>query len=169
MEPLRKPPIFHWREKTGRPVERFGRTFSLVLSQPRSTTRKVIDGGFRKAHLTLKIGTETSTCAEIKRYVANNIGIGIIHDICVDARDSGRSRSMSVEKFFRHPEGALIYRRPKILSSGEKKLIELLQTIPSASLGTTNIIWDCSASGGMWSVQGDYRGNSRQRAARRHG
>jgi hypothetical protein len=37
---------------------------------------------------------------------------------------------MSIEKFFRHPEGALIYRQPKILSSGEKKLIELLQTTP---------------------------------------
>ena len=44
--------------------------------------------------------------------------------------DSGRFRSMSIEKFFHHPEGALIYRRPKILSSGEKKLIELLQTTP---------------------------------------
>jgi len=104
--------------------------YPLVLPQPRSTTRKVIDGGFRKAQLALKIGMEASTCAEIKRYVANNIGIGIIHNICVDAEDSGRFRSMSIEKFFRHPEGALIYRRPKILSSGEKKLIELLQTTP---------------------------------------
>jgi hypothetical protein len=37
---------------------------------------------------------------------------------------------MSIEKFFRHPEGSLIYRRPKILSSGEKKLIEFMQTTP---------------------------------------
>jgi DNA-binding transcriptional LysR family regulator len=102
----------------------------LVLSQPRSTTRKVIDGEFRKARLALKIGMEASTCAEIKRYVANKIGVGLIHNICIDAEDSGRFRSMSLETFFRHPEGALIYRRPKILSSGEKKLIEFLQATP---------------------------------------
>jgi DNA-binding transcriptional LysR family regulator len=104
--------------------------YPLVLPQPRSTTRKVIDGGFRKAHLALKIGMEASTCAEIKRYVANNIGVGIIHNICVDTEDSSRFRTLSVEKFFRHPEGSLVYRRPKILSGGEKKLIEFLQTTP---------------------------------------
>jgi DNA-binding transcriptional LysR family regulator len=104
--------------------------YPLVLPQPRSTTRKVIDGGFRKAHLALKIGMEASTCTEIKRYVANKIGIGIIHNICIDAEDSGRFRSISIEKFFRHPEGSLIYRRPKILSSGERKLIEFMQTAP---------------------------------------
>jgi DNA-binding transcriptional LysR family regulator len=101
--------------------------YPLVLPQPGSTTRKVIDGGFRKAHLTLRIGMEASTCSEIKRYVAGNIGVGLIHNICVDPEDSGRFRSMSMEKFFCHPEGALIYRRPKILSSGEKKLIEFLK------------------------------------------
>ena len=106
--------------------------YPLVLSQPRSTTRKVIDGGFRKANLALKIGMEASTCAEIKRYVSNKIGIGIIHNICIDADDNGRFRSMSIEKFFHHPEGTLIYRRPKILSGGEKKLIEFLQATPLA-------------------------------------
>lgn len=104
--------------------------YPLVLPQPRSTTRKVIDGGFRKAHLPLKIGMEASTCAEIKRYVASKIGVGIIHNICVDAEDSGRFRSIPIDKFFRHPDGTLIYRRPKILSSGEKKLIEFMQTTP---------------------------------------
>jgi DNA-binding transcriptional LysR family regulator len=104
--------------------------YPVVLLQPRSTTRKVIDGGFRKAHLTLKIGMETSTCTEIKRYVASKIGIGIIHNICLGAEDSGRFRAISVERYFPHPQGALIYRRPKILSSGEKKLIEFLQTTP---------------------------------------
>lgn len=102
--------------------------YPLVLSQPRSTTRKVIDGGFRKAHLGLKIGMEASTCAEIKRYVANNIGIGIIHNICIDPDDSSRFRSLSVEKFFTHPEAKLIFRRPKTLSMGERKLIEFLQS-----------------------------------------
>jgi DNA-binding transcriptional LysR family regulator len=104
--------------------------YPLVLPQPRSTTRKVIDGGFRKARVALKIGMEASTCAEIKRYVSNNIGIGIIHDICIDAEDSGRFRAFSVDRFFHHPEGQLIYRRPRTLSSGEKKLIEFLHTTP---------------------------------------
>ena len=106
--------------------------YPLVLPQPRSTTRKVIDGGFRKAHQALRIGMEASTCAEIKRYVASNIGIGLIHNICIDPEDSARFRSIPVEKFFCHPEGALIYRRPKMLSSGEKKLIEFLQTTPAS-------------------------------------
>ena len=102
--------------------------YPLVLSQPRSTTRKVIDGGFRKAHLGMRIGMEASTCAEIKRYVANNIGIGIIHNICIDPDDTSRFHALSVEKFFPHPEAKLIFRRPKTLSPGEKKLIEFLQS-----------------------------------------
>jgi DNA-binding transcriptional LysR family regulator len=102
--------------------------YPLVLSTPRSTTRKVIDGGFRKAHLSLRIGMEASTCAEIKRYVANNIGIGIIHNICIEHEDVSRFRSLSVEKYFPHPEAKLIFRRPKTLSLGERKLIELLQS-----------------------------------------
>ena len=107
--------------------------YPLVLLQPGTTTRKVIDGGFRKANLALKIGMEASTCAEIKRYVANNIGIGIIHNICLDAQDVGRFRSRSIQKFFRHPEGKLIYRRPKLLSARERKLIEFLQTMSESS------------------------------------
>lgn len=100
----------------------------LVLLQPGTTTRKVIDGSFRKARLTIKIGMEASTCVEIKRYVANNIGIGIIHNICIDPDDTSRFRSSSVEKLFPHPEAKLIFRRPKTLSMGEKKLIEFLQS-----------------------------------------
>jgi len=99
----------------------------LVLLQPGATTRKVIDGAFRKAHLSLRIGMEASTCAEIKRYVANNIGAGIIHNICIDPEDQSRFRSISVERLFPHPEAKLIFRRPKTLRVGEKKLIELLQ------------------------------------------
>ncbi|HWO41977.1 MAG TPA: LysR substrate-binding domain-containing protein [Candidatus Eisenbacteria bacterium] len=99
----------------------------LVLLQPGATTRKVIDGSFRKAHLPLRIGMEASTCAEIKRYVANNIGAGIIHNICIDPEDQSRFRSIGVEKLFPHPEAKLIFRRPKSLTAGEKKLIELLQ------------------------------------------
>jgi DNA-binding transcriptional LysR family regulator len=100
----------------------------LVLLQPGTTTRKVIDGAFRKARLSLKIGMEASTCTEIKRYVANNIGTGIIHNICIDPEDTSRFRSLSVEKFFPHPEAKLIFRRPRTLSLGEKKFIEFLQS-----------------------------------------
>jgi DNA-binding transcriptional LysR family regulator len=102
--------------------------YPLVLSTPRSTTRKVIDGGFRKAHLSLRIGMEASTCAEIKRYVASHIGIGIIHNICIDPEDASRFKSLRVERFFPHPEAKLIFRRPKTLSLGERKLIEFLRS-----------------------------------------
>ena len=102
--------------------------YPLVLSTPRSTTRKVIDGGFRKSHLSQRIGMEASTCAEIKRYVASDIGIGIIHNICIEQEDLSRFRSLSVEKHFPHPEAKLIFRRPKTLSLGEKQLIEFLQS-----------------------------------------
>jgi LysR family carnitine catabolism transcriptional activator len=52
----------------------------IVLSQPVTTTRAVIDGAFRKNNLKMSAEMEASTCVEIKRYVANAIGIGIIHD-----------------------------------------------------------------------------------------
>jgi DNA-binding transcriptional LysR family regulator len=101
----------------------------LVLLQPSMTTRKVIDNAFRKEGLTLRIGMEASTCTEIKRYVANHIGVGIIHNICIDPDDTSRFRSVSVEKLFPHPEATLIFRHAKKLSAGEKKLIEFLQAV----------------------------------------
>ncbi|HXG50861.1 MAG TPA: LysR family transcriptional regulator [candidate division Zixibacteria bacterium] len=100
----------------------------LVLLQPGTTTRKVVDGGFRKARLSLRIGMEASTCTEIKRYVANGIGVGIVHDICIDPADASRFRLLGVERFFPHPEAKLIYRRPKDLSAGEKQLVQFLQS-----------------------------------------
>jgi DNA-binding transcriptional LysR family regulator len=101
----------------------------LVLLQPSMTTRKVIDAAFRKEGLSLRIGMEASTCTEIKRYVANHIGVGIIHNICIDPEDTSRFRSASLEKIFPHPEATLIFRRAKQLSAGEKKLIEFLQAV----------------------------------------
>jgi DNA-binding transcriptional LysR family regulator len=101
----------------------------LVLLQPSMTTRKVIDGAFRKERLSLRIGMEASTCTEIKRYVANSIGVGIIHNICIDPEDASRFRSVSVERLFPHPEAQLIFRRAKTFSAGEKKLIEFLQDV----------------------------------------
>jgi LysR family cys regulon transcriptional activator len=103
--------------------------YPLVLLQPSMTTRKVIDDAFRKEGLTLRIGMEASTCTEIKRYVANHIGVGIIHNICIDPEDTSRFRSVSVERLFPHPEATLIFRRAKKLSVGEKKLIEFLQAV----------------------------------------
>jgi len=101
----------------------------LVLLQPSMTTRKVIDGAFRKERLTLRIGMEAATCGEIKRYVANQIGVGLIHNICLDPEDASRFRSLSVERLFPHPEAQLIFRRAKQLSAGEKKLIDFLQNV----------------------------------------
>lgn len=101
----------------------------LVLLQPSTTTRKFIDAAFRKERLTLRLGMETSTCSEIKRYVANNLGVGIIHNICIDPEDASRFRSINVERFFTHPEAKLIFRRSKTLSAGEKKLIEFLRNV----------------------------------------
>jgi DNA-binding transcriptional LysR family regulator len=98
----------------------------LVLLQPSMTTRKIIDGAFRKEGLTLRIGMEASACAEIKRYVANHIGVGIIHNICIDPEDTSRFRSMNVESLFPHPEAKLIFRRSKTLLAGEKKLVDFL-------------------------------------------
>jgi LysR family cys regulon transcriptional activator len=101
----------------------------LVLLQPSMTTRKVIDAAFRKEGLPLRIGMEASTCTEIKRYVANHIGVGIIHNICIDPEDTSRFHSTSVKKLFPHPEAKLIFRRAKTMSAGEKKLIEFLQAV----------------------------------------
>jgi DNA-binding transcriptional LysR family regulator len=101
----------------------------LVLLQPSMTTRKVIDGAFRKERLTLRIGMEAATCGEIKRYVANQIGVGVIHNICIDPEDTSRFRSLSAERMFPHPEAQLIFRRAKKFSAGERKLIEFLQTV----------------------------------------
>jgi nucleoside-diphosphate-sugar epimerase len=70
-----------------------------------------------------------SSIADLKRYVANHIGVGIIHNICIDLEDTSRFRSVSVEKLFPHPEATLIFRRAKKLSAGEKKLIEFLQAV----------------------------------------
>jgi DNA-binding transcriptional LysR family regulator len=100
----------------------------LVLLQPSMTTRKIVDGAFRKEGLTLRIGMEASTCAEIKRYVANHIGVGIIHNICIDPEDTSRFRSLNVESLFPHPEAKLIFRRSKTLSAGEKKLVDFLNS-----------------------------------------
>jgi hypothetical protein len=93
------------------------------------TTRKVIDGAFRKQRLTLKIGMEASTCGEIKRYVANQIGVGVIHNICIDPEDASSFRSLSVERLFPHPEARLIFQRAKKLTAGEKKLVGFLQNV----------------------------------------
>ncbi|HEX9443414.1 MAG TPA: LysR substrate-binding domain-containing protein [Candidatus Binatia bacterium] len=101
----------------------------LVLLQPSMTTRMVIEGAFRKEGLTLRIGMEASTCAEIKRYVANRIGVGLIHNICFDPEDTSRFRSVGVERLFPHPEAQLIFRRAKKLSAGERKLIEFFQMV----------------------------------------
>jgi LysR family transcriptional regulator, carnitine catabolism transcriptional activator len=99
----------------------------LVLLQPFTTTRTVIEGAFRKKNLSLRPEMEASTCMEVKRYVANAIGAGIVHDICLDPEDSSRFRTISLENIISHPRARLVYHPSKTLSPSEKKFIEFIR------------------------------------------
>ena len=99
----------------------------MVLLQPFTTTRTVIDGAFRKKNLTLRAEMEASTCVEVKRYVANAIGLGIVHDICFGPEDNSRFRTINLENIIAHPQARLIYNPSKTLNSSEKKLIEFVR------------------------------------------
>jgi DNA-binding transcriptional LysR family regulator len=99
----------------------------MVLLQPVTTTRAVIDGAFRKSNLKMRAEMEASTCVEIKRYVANAIGIGIIHDICLEPEDNSRFRTVNLESIFPHPRARLIYSSSKTLTTSHKKLIEFVR------------------------------------------
>jgi hypothetical protein len=70
---------------------------------------------------------EASTCVEVKRYVANAIGIGIIHDICLEPEDNSQFRTINLENLITHPKATLIYDPAKTLTSSEKKLIEFVR------------------------------------------
>ena len=99
----------------------------LVLLQPFTTTRTVIEGAFRKKNLSLRPEMEASTCMEVKRYVANAIGAGIVHDICLDPEDSSRFRTISLENIISHPRARLVYHPSKTLTPSEKKFIEFIR------------------------------------------
>ena len=99
----------------------------MVLLQPFTTTRTVIDGAFRKKNLALRTEMEASTCVEVKRYVANAIGIGIIHNICLEPEDNSRFRNVNLENVITHPKAGLIYDPSKTLTSSEKMLIEFIR------------------------------------------
>jgi DNA-binding transcriptional LysR family regulator len=99
----------------------------MVLLQSPTTTRSVIDGAFRKKNLGLRAEMEASTCVEVKRYVANAIGLGIIHDICLEPEDASRFRTINLEGIIAHPRARLIYNPSKSLTASEKKLIEFIR------------------------------------------
>jgi DNA-binding transcriptional LysR family regulator len=99
----------------------------MVLLQPVTTTRAVIDGAFRKKNLNLRVEMEASTCVEVKRYVANAIGIGIIHDICLEPEDNSRFRTVNLENIFTHPKATMIHSPSVTLTSAQKKFIEFVR------------------------------------------
>jgi DNA-binding transcriptional LysR family regulator len=75
----------------------------------------------------MRVEMEASTCVEIKRYVANAIGIGVIHDICLEPEDNSRFRTVNLENIFSHPRARLIYNPAKSLTASHKKLIEFVR------------------------------------------
>lgn len=99
----------------------------MVLLQPVTTSRAVIDGAFRKKNLPLRAEMEASTCVEVKRYVASAVGLGIVHDICLEPEDNSRFRTINLENILTHPKARLIYNPAKTLSVSEKKLIEFVR------------------------------------------
>jgi len=99
----------------------------MVLLQSFTTTRAIIDGAFRKKNLTLRTEMEASTCVEVKRYVANAIGLGIVHDIFFEPEDSGRFRTIGLEKIIPHPKARMIHNPSKTLNAAEKKLVEFIR------------------------------------------
>lgn len=99
----------------------------MVLLQSFTTTRAVIDAAFRKKNLNLRTEMEASTCVEVKRYVANAVGLGIVHDICIEPEDTVRFRTINLEKIITHPRARLIYNPIKFLSPAEKQFIEFVR------------------------------------------
>ena len=70
---------------------------------------------------------EASTCVEVKRYVANAVGLGIVHDICIEPEDKRRFRTVNLAAIIPHPRARLIYNPSKVLNASEKKLIEYVR------------------------------------------
>lgn len=99
----------------------------LVVLQPHMTMRKIVEASFRRENLKMTVGMEASSCSEIKHYVSNKLGVGIIHDICLDPEDTSRFHRVNVERFFPHPAAKLIFRKSKILNVGEQRLVEFLR------------------------------------------
>jgi DNA-binding transcriptional LysR family regulator len=99
---------------------------SLVLLRQTMVTRKIIDATFQKQSLSPRLEMEASSCFEVKRYVTNRRGIGIIHQICLEQGDIDQFRSYPLTRQIPHPPAKLIYRRSKTFTAGEKRLIEML-------------------------------------------
>ena len=100
-----------------------------VLFKPnsRAVMRVLSRERLPQKNLSLRPEMEASTCMEVKRYVANSIGAGIVHDICLDPEGSSRFRTISLENIIFPPRARLVYNPSKTLTPSEKKFIEFIR------------------------------------------
>ena len=98
----------------------------LILLPPRSATRRAIDKAFSSNGIELKRVIEAGGCFGIKQLVQLNLGVGLVHDICMVTDKDRNLHAIDVSHLFPRFEVSAIHKKSRHLTLPQKTLIEAL-------------------------------------------
>lgn len=103
----------------------------LIVPPQRAATRRVIERAFAKYGAEMHTVLEAGVCSLIGEYVQRNLGVGLVHEICVRGKqDDLVVRDLTL---FGQMDVLLIYRKDRLLAPAQRKFIDVITSGRSRS------------------------------------
>jgi DNA-binding transcriptional LysR family regulator len=84
--------------------------YRLILHSEGAGTRRLIDEGFARSGVEVSNILEVGTCESIIELVRLGVGVGLVHDMCLPARENKAIRRLEMSEFFSFIEFSIIYK-----------------------------------------------------------
>jgi DNA-binding transcriptional LysR family regulator len=100
--------------------------YRLILHSEGAGTRRLIDEGFARSGVEVSIILEVGTCESIIELVRLGVGVGLVHDMCLPARENKAIRRLEMSEFFSFIEFSIIYKTSVLFRPPCRALMETL-------------------------------------------
>jgi DNA-binding transcriptional LysR family regulator len=98
----------------------------LIMHAEGAGTRKLIDDGFAQSGVEVSNILEAGTCESIIELVHLDVGVGLVHDICLPTRTNKAIATFDMSEFFKPIEVSIIYKTSVLSRTPCRALIETL-------------------------------------------
>lgn len=102
--------------------------YRLVLPPDQSSTRKIIDRVFAKAAIKTRDVIEVGSCQTARDFAENDVGVALVHALCVSHRPSTQLHYIDVSAQFGTVDFSVVYRKQGAHSRILRGLLDQMMT-----------------------------------------
>ncbi|HSK29000.1 MAG TPA: LysR family transcriptional regulator [Candidatus Limnocylindria bacterium] len=98
----------------------------LIVTSLYSAIRRIVQKAFASQGLEMRTVLETGECSLISEYTKMKLGVGLVHEACIQGKLDANVRARDLKHLFGRLDVVLLYRKDRLMTAAQKKFIEAI-------------------------------------------